>query len=79
MRVATAIILVLAIGCVMVSPISDLDAAVHRHHRSHHCASLSLNTEAVLHLLVGSVALSDSQKTVHERALASRQPALLRC
>ena len=79
MRVATAIILVLAIGCVMVSPVSDLDAAVHRHHRSHHSASLSLNTEALLNLLVSSVALTDPQKTVHERALASCQPALLRC
>jgi hypothetical protein len=71
-------VLVLAMGCVMISPISDLDAAVH-HHRSHHFSSFSLNAEAPPNLLVGSVPLRDSQKTVPERALPSRQPALLRC
>ena len=78
MRTATAIVLVLAIGLVMISPISGLDAAVH-HHRPHHSPSLSLNADVALTTLLASVALSVTHKPVYERALTSRQPALLRC
>jgi hypothetical protein len=77
MRVATAIVLVLAIGLVMISPISELDAAVH--HRSHHSQSLSLNADVVLTIFVASLALNVAHKPVYERALTSRAPAFLRC
>ena len=78
MRVATGIILILAIGFVMISPVSDLDAAVH-HHRSHHSPALLLNAEVVLASVAGAVALTTGHKPVRERTLTSRQSALLRC
>jgi hypothetical protein len=78
MKVATAIILVLAIGLVMLSPVSELDAAVH-HHRSHHSQALSLNADVALTIHLASMALNVAYKPVYERALTSREPALLRC
>jgi hypothetical protein len=78
MRIATAIVLVLAIGLVMISPISELDPAVH-HHRSHHSQSLSLNADVVLMIFLASMALNVAHKPVYERALTSRAPAFLRC
>lgn len=78
MRTATAIILVLAMGLVMISPISELDAAVH-HHRSHHSLSLSLNADVLLTIHLASMILNVAHKPVYERALTSRGPASLRC
>jgi len=78
MRLTTAIVLIFAIGLVMISPISELDAAVH-HHRSLHFQSLSLNADVVLTIHLASMALNVTHKPVYERALTSREPALLRC
>jgi hypothetical protein len=77
MRAATAIVLAVAMALVLISPIAELDAAVH--HRSHHSLSLALSAEIAVILLTGSVARVESRKTVHEHPLAARQPALLRC
>lgn len=78
MRVTTTIVLLLAIAFVMISPISELDAAVH-HHRSHHGSSVCFSADLVMALAVGSLPPHISHKPVPERALTSRQPALLRC